>query len=297
MNFSGEIKREIVKDLPPKRCCMLSLLKGFLHTSGNISLDKGERSGFSFTSENERAAKYMLGIVEKLFAVPMTVAGAVRDPKHGRDKLTFLYRGECASEFAAEIASPHKCGDCNAYYVRGAYVGSGSCTLPTDGKKTGYHLEFLLKSKEDAEEMCDILSSLQLVGSILMRGEKFVVYFKSREAIADLLSVIGAEGALGTLESVSAEREESNQENRVLNCLSGNADRAATASAKQFVAFTRLKGKRLLPALDKTLADTLEARLEYPTLSLAELAEKLCVTKSCLNHRIRKLMKLYTETL
>ncbi len=297
MNFSGEIKREIVKKVPQKRCCMLSLLKGFLDTSGNISLGKEERSGFSFTSENERIAKYVLGIVERLFAVPMTVAGAVRDPKHGRDKLTFLYRGEQAAAFAKELASVKRCDDCNAHYVRGAYLGSGSCTLPGEGKKTGYHLEFLLKRREDAEGMCEILSGLQLIGSILMRGEKFVVYFKSREAIADLLSVIGAEGALGTLESVSAEREESNQENRVLNCLAGNADRAATASAKQFVAFTHLKERGLLPALDKTLVDTLEARLEYPTLSLAELAEKLCVTKSCLNHRIRKLMKLHTETL
>ena len=42
----------------------------------------------------------------------------------------------------------------------------------------------------------------------------------------------------------------------------------------------------------KTLAKT---RLQYPTMSLKELAEKLGVSKSCLNHRMRRLLELSEE--
>lgn len=297
MNFSGEIRRELIKTLPPKRCCQIALLRAFLDTSGSVR--KGEESGaeFSFTSENERIAAYMLGVVEKLFGVPMTVAGAVRDPKHGRDKLTFRFGGEGAEDAVAEVIAlaPSPC--CMQAYLRGAFLGSGSCTLPGGDKKTGYHLEFVFRSRAQATALLDILDELQLIGSIVQRGEKYVVYCKSREAIADFLSVVGAESALNTLESVSAAREENNQENRVLNCLAGNADRAATASAEQTVAFEYFKNKGMLPALPEALRIAAEGRLAYPTLSLAELAEKLGLSKSCLNHRIRKLMKIYTENL
>ncbi len=298
MNFSGEIKREIVKQTPAKRCCKLALLRAFLDTSGNIRAEEGGRSAeFSFTSENERIAAYMFALTEDLFGERMTVAGAVRDPKHGRDKLTFLCRGERAGEHVREILSTGIGRCCREAYVRGAYLGGGSCTLPSGGKKTGYHLEFVFKSEERAEALCETLLSLQLYGNVVKRGDKYVVYCKSREAIADFLSVTGAEGALKTLEDVSSVREESNQENRVLNCLAGNADRAATASAEQTVAFAYFREHGMLPGLPEPLRTVAEGRLAYPTLSLAELAEKLGLTKSCLNHRIRKLMKLYTEHL
>ncbi len=295
MNFSSEIRRELMRNVPKKRCCDLALLRAFLDTSGTIAQGRG--GGFSFTSENEDIAGYMLGIVEKLFCVRMTVEGAVRDPKHGRDKLTFSYRGEGGAAFAEELLNARLLPCCEQAYLRGAYLGSGSCTLPRGDSKTGYHLEFVFRTRERALALLEILDGLQLIGSIVKRGEKSVVYCKSREAIADFLSVVGAEGALKTLEDVSAVREENNQENRVLNCLAGNADRAAMASAEQTVAFAHLKKTGLLLSLPEPLRAAAEGRLLYPTLSLAELAEKLSVSKSCLNHRIRKLMQIYTEHL
>ena len=42
----------------------------------------------------------------------------------------------------------------------------------------------------------------------------------------------------------------------------------------------------------KTLA---RARLQFPSKTLKELAEYLGVSKSCLNHRMRKLMELAEE--
>ncbi len=302
MNFTQEIKRELVKTLPESRCCRCALLSAVLDTSGEWALsgDGGRLcGGFSFTSESEEIATYLLDLAERLFGIRMTVSGAVRDPKHGRDKLTFSWFGEGGGDFADEItdhspANPiEEC--CARAYLKGAFLGGGSCTLPHEGKRTGYHLEIVLScdfAGYAAEDLCALLERFRLAGSIVTRGEKYVVYLKSREAIAGFLSVIGARGALKTLEKVSASREVSNNENRVLNCMGNNADRSAIASAEQVVAFARLREEGILGALPEPLKEAAEARLAHPEMTLSELAEALSLSKSCLNHRLRRLMGL-----
>ncbi|MDE5548285.1 MAG: DNA-binding protein WhiA, partial [Clostridia bacterium] len=44
------------------------------------------------------------------------------------------------------------------------------------------------------------------------------------------------------------------------------------------------------------LQETAECRMQNPADSLNELAEKLGVSKSCLNHRLRKLMALHDKS-
>ncbi len=304
MNFTTEIRRDLIKRIPAKRCCRLALLSGFLDTSGSWRLgEEGARDGFSFTSESEEIAEFLLGVVRELFSVEMDVEQAVRDRRHERDKLTFGYYGPHASEFTDEITDKNPAGglgDCCARaYLTGAFLGSGSCTLPRAGTKTGYHLEVVFHCEFAdlaAEDFRALLERFRLSASVVVRGESYVVYLKSREAISDFLSVVGAGSALGTFETVSAAREESNNENRVVNCTAGNADRAAIASVEQVVAFAALERAGLLAALPLPLQEAAHARLAHPERTLSELADGLGITKSCLNHRLRKLMKLSAET-
>lgn len=300
MNFTTEIKRDLIGKLPEKRCCRLSLLGGFLDTSGTWSLGTGGRpDGFSFTSESEEVAEFLLRLTEALFGIRMEVARAVRDRRRGRDKLTFGYFGEGAGAYVDEITDMNPSsgfGDCCARaYLKGAFLGSGSCTLPHEGTKTGYHLEIGFHcdySDLAAEDLRALLERFQVLASIALRGEAAVIYLKSREAISDFLDVVGARSAMKTLENVSAAREESNRENRAFNCTSGNADRSAIASVEQVVAFKALRASGVLATLPQPLQDAADARLSHPEQTLAELAAGLGITKSCLNHRFRKLMTL-----
>ncbi len=302
MNFTSEIRRELMKSVPPKSCCKTSLLAAFIQTSGYLSLGRvGIRDEVSFTSEHEEVAEYMLALAEELFGVRMTMDAVRRDPKQGRHKLTFSYSlsdaGEIAEEISAHFAPDLTSSCCRAAFVKGAFLGSGSCTLPSEGAKTGYHLEFIFEERSEAEDFADLLDSLQLLGNVAPRGDTYFVYCKSRETICDVLSVMEAPVALTRLERIASLREENNNENRIGNCMAGNADRAATASVAQVLAFERLRESGLLSSLPAALKETAEGRLARPEYSLAELAEHLGVSKSCLNHRIRKLMKLYAENL
>lgn len=287
MNFSTEIRKELLRTRP-KAEARFALLCGFLCVSGEI------RGGeCAFTSENEETAEYILSVFEQL-GIRMNLTGAARDPKHGKDKLTFSARlsEECAHALSRGPSALAQ--ESAVAYLKGAFLGSGSCTLPS-ARGRGYHLEFVFRTAADAAAFVELLDGLQLFGNIVPRGESEVVYLKSREAIGDLLSVMGAKHALATLEAVSSAREENNRENRLENCTAGNADRAATASVVQTLAFSELAASGALAALPLPLRNVAEARLAKPECSMSELAQYLGITKSCLNHRIRKLMQIYTE--
>ena len=223
-----------------------------------------------------------------------------RDPKRRRDKITFFCGGENAlyvvNETRALRAHLEDNSDAALYYLRAAFLGGGSCTLPRDGASTGYHLECVFFTQERAEEFCDLLAGFELFGKLVPRGDTFVAYVKSREAISDVLSVLGANNALKKLDAVSAARARTNNENRIQNCMAGNADKAAIASAAQTVALQKLQESGTLQTLPEALRQTALARLENPTLSLSELALTLGVSKGGLNHRMRKLMQIYKET-
>ena len=303
-NFTDEIRKDILSEYPEKRCCRLALLNALLITSGTWHSDIYDDSAayFSFTFESERVSEYVLELIERTLGVTMTLKSASRDPKNGRHKLTFSFEGERAWPITKEILGyglyqigyPFRpC--CALAYVKGAFLGGGSCILPHVGAKTGYHLEFIFSKVEDADFFQELLDNMQLISSVIDRDNKSVVYLKSREAISDFLSVVEAYGALKTFEKTAAAREENGRVNRVENCIAGNADKAAIASAAQMVALTKLREEGKLAALPEALKETAWLRLKNPELSLSELAVLLGVTKSCLSHRMRKLMALSSK--
>lgn len=294
MNFTGEIKRDLLAHFPAGKAGAAAALAAILSTCGSL---KGD--GFEVVSENEKVAEYFLRLLE-MFGVRPELTGVSQDPKRKRDKLAFSCGGEDARRIISMTRSlrEHLSEDEQAAlcYLRAAFLGGGSCTLPKDGSSTGYHFECVFSSRVRAEEYCELLSAFELFCKLVPRGEKYVCYVKSREAISDLLSVLGAESALKKLDAVSARREANNNENRIQNCIAGNADKAAIASAAQTLAMSALKEEGRLAALSPELRESAEARLTYPTLSLSELASLLGMSKGGLNHRMRKLMKLYEET-
>ena len=115
---------------------------------------------------------------------------------------------------------------------------------------------------------------------------------KSRESISDFLYLTGAENALAKLNKLADRKDEKNRINRVANCLQKNYDKSVLASVKHIRAIEKIEGIVGLSELDPALRETAAARLADKEASLKELSERLGITKSCLNHRLRKLVKL-----
>ena len=292
LNFTQGIKREILSAVPENDRCKLACFCALLDVGGSA-----DSSCVEFTSENERIAEYFFTLAESLELQP-ELDGAEYDARSKKDRIRFCLKGESAARAYKLYSEWEDYSDraCAISYARGAFLGGGSCSLPHEGTKSGYHLEFVLPNEEKAEKFCIVCESLMLYTKVIRRGEKFVVYYKSREAVCEVLTALNVKNALRELESVLTVREQNNFNNRVGNCMAGNADKSMIASASQAHRIEKLQENGGFFQLPDALKELAQERLNNPTLSLQELAVKLGVSKSCLNHRMRKLMEICRRT-
>ena len=179
-------------------------------------------------------------------------------------------------------------------YLKGAFLGGGSCTLPDEiaDTKTGYHFEIVFSNKFTAEDFCEILAEFEILSKLVARKDSAVVYVKSKEVISDLLNFMGCNHALESLGRVVESREEQNNANRAVNCSVSNLDKTVTASVNQVRAIETIAQTIGLKALEKPLFEVATCRLLDKNASMQELSSRLKITKSCLNHRMRKILEI-----
>lgn len=310
LSFTEEIKNEITSRQFEDECCALAALSAFIRTSGSV-ISRGGEYGFEIVTENEGTAEYVSDLLEGTFKLRLTVTGARFDVLSGRDKLTF----ECVGHNAEVLLERMKIlmcdggeryltlgideeliagASCRSAYLKGAFLGGGSCTLPEEGvySRTGYHLEIVFSNKLTASDFCELLCDFEILAKLVARKDSAVVYVKSNEVISDALHVMGADSCLEKLNKIVELKDKTNNANRVNNCSVSNIDKTVTASVNQVRAIEIIAGTAGLQGLDKMLFDVAEARLADKNASMQELAERLNISKSCLNHRMRRILEI-----
>ena len=177
-----------------------------------------------------------------------------------------------------------------AAFLRGAFFAGGSITDP----QKRYHLELTTSHLQVSRELDSLLQECGYPPKSLSRGGSLITYFKQSDHIEELLTRIGAPAAAMEVMAAKVEKEMRNTVNRRVNCDAANVDKAVAASREQVEALTRLTDAGVVATLPVKLQEVAVARLLQPELSLSELAETFDppLTKSCLNHRMRKLMEL-----
>lgn len=309
MNFTSDVKKELMK-LPCGKEESRAALSAYFSACGVFAESGTGEPEFFLVSETERVAEFFTGLFYNLFGERLIVSRAVKDRLSGRSRLILecprgaknalesleLYKP--GAGFTVGVPQVFKGNDAaRRAYICGAFLGGGSITLPADGKKTGYHLEIAFPAEEDgesavAEEFAALAEADDLLLKCVKRGGETVAYMKSKEAISDFLSVLGAENALKKFGAFCEEREKNNNLNRAANCSSFNADKTATAAVKQVLAIEKIVAAGADTTLAAPLQKLIALRLARPELSLQELADELGVSKSCLSHRMRKLTEI-----
>ena len=129
------------------------------------------------------------------------------------------------------------------------------------------------------------------------RGGNYLVYFKQSEAMEDLLTTLGAPLSAMEIMATKVEKDMRNAVNRRVNCDSANADKIVSAAQEQLERIRRLDQAVGLTSLPDKLQEAALLRIANPEASLADLARLADppVTKSCLSHRLRKLMELSAQ--
>ena len=305
MNFTAEIKKEIIsKGIKKPTPCISAYVK----TSGTIGVRDG-KPAFFLVSETENVAEFFMTAFIEALDAELYITNATWDRMSGRDKLLLQCPAAKAEQVMQTLGLLTKTGKIREgisgtlvateadkiAYIKGAFLGSGSCIIPSESGKTGYHLEWVFTDRQAARDFCDILDEVELIARLTERKETSVVYIKNKEQISDFLSAIGVTHALKKFSALVEKRDDANRSNRARNCIAGNADKTAIAAVKQVVALQKLVERGILDDLSPELKDLALTRLKNPSMTLQELADYFKVSKSCLNHRMRRLMSLSAD--
>lgn len=174
-------------------------------------------------------------------------------------------------------------------YLRGAFMATGSVNNPETSR---YHLEIFSIYEEHNQDICSMLNYFDLNARTLERRNGYISYLKGAEHIADFLTLIGATNSMLKFEDVRIVRDMRNSVNRLVNCETANLNKTIDAASKQVQNIEFIDKTVGLNALPEKLQELAQLRLEHPEVSLKELGEMVpsgAISKSGVNHRIRKI--------
>ena len=175
-------------------------------------------------------------------------------------------------------------------FVRGAFLAGGSVTDPSKR----YHLELATAHHAVSRESYSVLLELGFQARETTRAGSALLYFKQADTIADFFTALGAPGTAMAVMTAKVDKEMRNQITRQINCDSANADKVVSAAQEQLDAIRLLAKTVGLDELSEPLRDAALLRITNPAASLSDLAQLSYpkVTKSCLSHRLKKLMSM-----
>ena len=290
MSFSRDVKNELCARRFSGAADILAECYGILLYCNTFSAIEAR-----IITENEKLAERVSALFGECFGVSFD---DTRAPESGKRSLIISDRAKLETIFGAFGLSPDDTishhinlgaledDSSHAAFLRGAFLAGGSVTDPAKS----YHLELVTPHRSVSRETVSLLQEQSFSPKITDRNGNYIVYFKHSSAIEDFLTLVGATNSAMGLMSTKIEKDMRNSVNRRVNCDTANVSKTVDAATAQLGAIARLD----LDALPEKLQQTARLRLENPELSLVELAELFNppVTKSGLNHRLRKLVEL-----
>ena len=176
-------------------------------------------------------------------------------------------------------------------YLRGAFLATGSVNNP---ETSSYHLEIYSLYEDHNQTICEMMNRYVLNARTAKRRSGYITYLKEAEKIADFLSLIGATSSMLKFEDIRIMRDMRNSVNRIVNCENANFNKVADAANRQIESIKYLDKKIGLNNLPVKLQEIAIARMAHPEVSLKELGELVPggpISKSGVNHRLRKIME------
>lgn len=294
MAFSADVKRELCRPAVSRRCCAQAEAYGILLFCG------------AFHPRQARIVTECAALKERL---PLLFKKAFKLsfdqlPQPGEGKGTFLVEDPAKLkaifhafdlEWDGAVSlhinlAPLEEEHCRAAFLRGAFLAGGSVTDPMKS----YHLELATSHYYVGRELPALLREAGFEPKETQRKGNRVVYFKHSDHIEDFLTFLGAPVSAMAVMNAKLERDLQGRVNRQVNCDSANLDKTVAAAREQLAAIERLRAAGRLETLPDKLREAAALRLDHPELNLAQLGA-LCapaVSKSALNHRMRKLLEL-----
>ncbi len=296
MSFSSDAKTELCRDNAiQKKCCAVAECFGILLYCNTFTIRE-----IRIITGNESFATRLPKLFKKAFGFTIDL------PENSKSKTKFSYvmteKEKISKIFEAFGYAPDNTLSkhinlaileddcCKSAFVRGAFLAGGSITEPTKR----YHLEMVTDHAAVNREGFHMLNEMELEPKSTSRGGHHILYFKNSEAIEEFFVKIGAKLSAMEIMQTKVEKNMRNAVNRRVNCDNANADKIVNAAQEQLEAIRRIERTTGLENLPQKLQETALLRVANPEASLSDLANlsNPPVSKSCLGHRIKKIIDL-----
>lgn len=292
MSFSADVKQELCRAPLSRKCCAQAEAYGILLYCNTFS--SGE---VRIITESESLAQRLPSLFKKAFQITFDRLPD-GEGKHiflinTPEKLSIIQQAFGGEERALALhinfgVLEETC--CRISFLRGAFLSGGSVTDP----QKGYHLELSTSHQSVSREMVALMRELDLEPKDAPRKGNAVIYFKQSDRIEDFLTTIGAPISAMEVMNAKLEKDLRGSVNRRVNCDAANLDKAVEAAMVQIEAIRALEDSGVLAALPDKLQEVAKLRREHPADTLIQLAGRCDppITKSALNHRLRKLIDM-----
>lgn len=294
MSFCSKAKAELCKIPISKTCCAVAESYGVLLFCNTFS-----PTSIRIVTESRDFAQRLPKLFQKAFSLkfdqtPETEQGkqifSMDDPRKIH-RIYDVFGLEAATTVALQVNLGILEEDCcRVSFLRGAFMAGGSVTDP----EKRYHLELATSHLRVSREVKHLMEEVGFAPKCVTRAGSHVLYFKQSDQIEDFLTTLGAPVcAMGIMEA-KVEKDLRNGVNRRVNCETANLGKAVDAAQEQLAAIRRLKERGLYEELPQKLKETAQLRQDHPEATLLELSQMQDppVSKSAINHRMRKLMEL-----
>jgi hypothetical protein len=276
MLVATELKGELARIQPARACCRRSELAGLLYA---------RRQPTEVSTLDHATARIAVQLAASL-GVPSAgprprETGRMTAP--GRHHLQVVLDRDVANGWRWVTA---KACDRRAF-LRGVVLGA-SLSLGARGP----HVEFVFGEARQARELLTHLRELEVRAAILERRGRHVVYIKGQEEVATLLRLVGANRALLDFETGRVARDVRNRLNRQLNAEEANLSRTVRAADRQLQAILHLATTGELERLPAGLREAAAQRRQQPDADLDALASSMALSRSAVNHRLRRLVAI-----
>jgi DNA-binding protein WhiA len=302
MSFSTEVKNEVTR-IDNNSLENMALLSAYIRQNAYVGNDI-----IIIHTENPAVCRYLFKNIKEIYDVTSKIT--VRKNYNFKKSLSYIIEIKERHEFILKdlslindegyfinIPKEYIVGDSELEkaYLRGCFLASGSINDP---KTSRYHLEFLIDDFEYATFISDLLNNYDMNSRIIKRKNGYMVYIKEAEKISDFLKMIKAYNGVLYFENIRIYRDQKNITNRLNNCEQANIEKTINTALKQVEDITLINNMIGMDAIDEKLSEVAEYRLKYPESSLLELSNIMShelnkkITKSCLNHRFRKIREM-----
>ncbi|MDR1473842.1 MAG: DNA-binding protein WhiA [Lactobacillales bacterium] len=302
MSFASEVKKELTALVVHKEHARAEL-SALIRMNGSISLQEHQFI-LNVQTENPSIARRIFSLLKETYDVHAEVL-VCKKMNLKKNNVYIVRLKQDTSQVLADLAildgvmfTTNVAGDIkgNAQkmksYLRGAFLAGGSVNNPEISR---YHLEIHSTYEDHNQDICKMMNYYRMNASVLARKNGYISYLKNSEKITDFLTLIGAINARFKFEDVLIMRDFRNCVNRLQNAELANLNKTVDAAARQIENIKLIERVQGLKNLSAKLIELAQMRLKHPDISLKELGEILpsgLISKSGINHRMRKLNEL-----